>query len=439
MKKNLAILLEFGFHEIKKYIHSGFAIELGKEFNIVWLALDKGSEEFDTYFRSTGFPLVYITDTEIQQSVNKIERYNTAVRKNWLVQQNLGAFHNHSKVKTKNWKTSLLGNSTLKKFLEKQTLKQVKQHYFSSKIAAIYDENRIDLLLTTGYASTFAKTTVITALQKGIGVHYLVNSWKDLFINNFIPFKGLKSIFVWSENMKQDYLKQMPYLKSEAFVISGNPTFDVLLDYTPSKERSYYAEKYQLPISAKWLLYTMMPVGLATDEIETIRYSAEQLLNDFSPKEVMILVRKNPTHQKSDFEDMNLPSNLRIAEHFCSFDKVNDMIVQSPSGEKEWLDLLHHCDINLSVPSTVSLEFMTLNKPILNITYNALGNQDKRILQFFEAGFYRPLFETENVHKIFHPKEISNFLQKNRTKSSEISKPIAAKATTIIIDSLRHK
>ena len=437
MKKNLAIVLEFGFHEIKKYIHSGFASELGKEFNIVWLALDKGSKDFDTYFRSTGFPLIYVNEKDLVQAPLKIEQINIAVRKNWLANQELGAFHNHSKAKTKNWKTALYGNSLLKRILEKITLKQVKNHYFNSKLAAVYSENHIDLLLTTGYASNFAKTTVITAQQEGIGVFYLVNSWKDLFINNFLPFQNLQGLFVWSESMKHDYLTQMPYLKNEVFVCSGNPTFDVLVDYTPTNERSFYATKYQLPINAKWLLYTMMPVGITTDEIETIRFTAEYLLNDFSPEEVMILVRKNPTHDTSDFLALDLPENVRIAEHFCSFDQSNDMIVQSPTGEQEWLDLLHHCDLNLSVPSTVSLEFMTLNKSVLNIAYDASGKEDERIKQFFDAGFYRPLFELDSVIKINHPKEISNFLQKNRTKSSEISKPIAIRAATIIIDTLK--
>ena len=48
-KPKVAILLEFGFHEIKKYINNGFAIELSKEFDIVWFAMDKGSKGFHDY------------------------------------------------------------------------------------------------------------------------------------------------------------------------------------------------------------------------------------------------------------------------------------------------------------------------------------------------------------------------------------------------------
>ncbi len=436
MKKNLAIVLEFGFHEIKKYIHSGFAAELSKDFNITWLALNKNSADFDAYFKNTGFPLVYFEEAAFKKASLKIEQYNLAIRKNWIINQGLGTFHNHSKVKSRNWKTALIGNSLLKRVIEKQTLREVKNAYFNAPIANIYENHRIELLFTTGFASCFAKSTVITAQQLNISVHYLVNSWKDLFINNFLPFQGLKGLYVWSETMKHDYLKQIPYLKDEPIVISGNPTFDVLIDAMPTKERSFYAEKYQLSISAKWLLYTMMPVGLTTDEIETIRYTAEELLRVFPKEEIMILVRKNPTHETDDFLALDLPENVRIAEHFCSFDKVNDMIVQSPTGEQEWLDLLQHCEMNLSVPSTVSLEFMTLSKPVLNIAYNASGKQDERIIQFFEAGFYRLLFETKSVINIRNSNDLIDFLQKFETKIPEDTVEIKERASKIIIDQL---
>jgi hypothetical protein len=128
---------------------------------------------------------------------------------------------------------------------------------------------------------------------------------------------------------------------------------------------------------------------------------------------------------------------MRIVEHFCSFDKVNDLIVQSAEGEAEWLDLLQHCAMNLSVPSTVSLEFLTLNKPILNIAYNSKGEIDSRINQFFEAGFYFPLFETDSVVKINYPNELINYQHKNRTKLPETSRISNVRASTLIIDLMK--
>lgn len=411
MKKTIAIFLEFGFHEIKKYIHSGFAEALMANFNVVWIALDKGSKEFDDYFRSTCCPLIYCNESQFNKPLSSVENYNQSVRRNWAANREIGAFHNHSRVRSKSLKSKLVGNSILKYGFEKLTLNYVKNNYAKKQIEIILKEKGVTDILVTGYTSDFVKSAVITAQKNGIKTHYLVNSWKDLYINNFVPFKGLDTIFVWDEKMKENYQKFMPYLKMSNFVISGNPTFDILINLKPNFNRAYYAQKYNIPIQAKWLLYSMMPVGLAPDEIETINSTAKEVLNYFSKDEFVILVKKNPTHQVSDFCNSTFPENISILEHFVSYDKEKDMIVQSKEGETEWLDLLYHSALNLSVPSTVTLEFLSLNKPVLNIAYNSKGEEDVRIKQFFEAGFYKPLFEAKMVQTINSTEELINKLQ----------------------------
>lgn len=56
-KPVLGIQLEFGFHEIKKYIHSGFADKLAKQFDIVWFVLDKKNAVWMPIFGKSAFRL----------------------------------------------------------------------------------------------------------------------------------------------------------------------------------------------------------------------------------------------------------------------------------------------------------------------------------------------------------------------------------------------
>lgn len=399
-KPKIAILLEFGFHEIKKYIHSGFAAEISKDFDIVWFAIDKSSKEFHDYFTSTGFPLVYFKEQDFNKKPTSIENYNQIIRRNWIANKSLGGFHNHSRVRTKSLKTLIYGNFLAKSIFEKLTLKNVQKEYISLVMKEQIEKHSVDILFLTGYNSCFSKNFATTGIRMNKKVYYLANSWKDLFINNFVPFNSFSTIFVWSERMKQDFIYHMPYLRNTNFVISGNPTFDILLNAKPKQEREFYAKKYELPIDAKWLLYTMMPVGLVLDEIDTIIYTANEILKKH-PKEIYsILVRKNPTHSVEDFNDLPLPENMRMAGHYCSYDKEKDMIVQSVEGENEWIDLLQHSELNLSVPSTVTLEFLALNKGVINIEYNSENEVDPRVLQFFEAGFYKPLLKNGEAIRV---------------------------------------
>lgn len=434
-KKNIGVLLEFGFHEIKKYIHSGFIDAISKEFNIVWIALDKGSEDFDRYFKSTGFPLVYVKEEDVQIRSSRIEEYNRIIRKNWVANKQIGAFHNHTQVKDKSFKTQMFGSTLLKNIFEQLTLSNISNGDQNEKFQSILLQNRIDSLFITGTSSSFAKCGVMTALYREIPVHYLINSWKDLYIDNFVPFNNLSTIFVWSERMKMDYLKQMPYLKKTNIVISGNPTFDVLIDSKPYYDRAYYANKYGLEIGANWLLYTMMPSGLTSNEIDTILYTASEISKIFSKEQFMIIIRKNPMHAADDFINIHLPDNVILADHYSSFDKEKDMSVQSKEGELEWLDLLQHSVLNLSVPSTVTLEFLTLGKPVYNIAYNAQNQLDHRIDQFFNAGFYKPLFKEDYVQKMDCSEALIDGLKRLDDLVNR-SKPEQKNAAQVIVNQL---
>jgi hypothetical protein len=151
----------------------------------------------------------------------------------------------------------------------------------------------------------------------------------------------------------------------------------------------------------------MMPPGLVPDEWETILRVAAELDTYFTAEQVQLIIRKNPNHLPEEFTQELLPKNMILAEHYCTFDPLTDMIVQSKEGEQEWLDLVHHATLNLSVPSTVTMEFLSLHKAVINIGFDASGRKDERIAQHFDAGFYRNLFDKEFVYRV---DEIEGFI-----------------------------
>jgi len=218
--------------------------------------------------------------------------------------------------------------------------------------------------------------------------------------------------------MKVDFIKHMPYLKSDRIVVSGNPVFDSLRNSKSRFDRLFYAKKYNILPGAKWLYYTMMSPFSQINEIEVVKLIGKEILKFFSKNEVIILLRKNPQHKREDFINEKLPENIILTEHYSYFDKEKDMHIQTPEGEQEWIDLLHHCSLNLSVPSTVTLEFLALNKPVINIGFGPDGLPDKRLKQHFEAGFYKPMFENDLVMKILHIEELNDLIKKVYSRSS---------------------
>lgn len=197
--------------------------------------------------------------------------------------------------------------------------------------------------------------------------------------------------------MMENYISRTSALKNTKKNISGNPSFDTLISHKCAQEKSFYCRKYSMSRDSIWIMYTMMPPGINNEEIETVIMIAENILKQYKKSEVVILLRRNPNHDISDFVDLNLPENIVLLNHYCTYDKKKDLIVQTNEGEQEWLDLLNYTSINISAPSTVILEFCLLEKPVINIRFGKDGNRNELLDQHFEAGFYKELLNSNKL------------------------------------------
>lgn len=395
-KKKIGIILEFGFHDLKKYVYSDFGQELQRHFDIVWLAIQKNSHEFHRLFSETGYPIVYFNESDFIIS-SKIESRNLSVRRAWMSNNSIELFHTHKRINIGYLRRIVLGNNLVKKIYEIKTLKHVYSKYYNNKLAAVIKNHDLKQIFGTVYSSVFSKSAFVTGHKLGLTCHLLINSHKDLYINNFIPFKFLTSIFVWDENMKADCISQMTYLSPRNIVVSGNPVFDSLRKSKPKYDRQYYSKKYKINSDASWILYTMMSPLAGFNEIEVVKLIGNALTKSNNHSKPIILLRRNPQHRKEDFEKEHLPKNIVLTDHYSYFDSEKDLNVQSPEGEQEWIDLLHHCSLNISVPSTVTLEFLALNKPVVNIGFGISGQPDPVLKQYLEAAFNKPLMSSEKV------------------------------------------
>ena len=85
MKKPvLGILLQFGFHGMKKWVHSNFAYEASKHFEVVFIYLDKGNKEYLDTFKEIGCRTLEIKKHNIIDKLSFIEKINHTFRKFWL-------------------------------------------------------------------------------------------------------------------------------------------------------------------------------------------------------------------------------------------------------------------------------------------------------------------------------------------------------------------
>jgi hypothetical protein len=403
MKPQLGILLEFGFHEVKKFIHSGLISQLSNRFDVHFFVLEKDRKSIEENFSSFG-DLHFIKGSTLRLKLCFLEPYARSSSEAWLRNKGIPLFHNYKQAIKKSRWDWILGNSLFKYLIVSLAQLEVLRAYNNSEVAGLLGKSKITHVLGVSCDSALSKSFFVTAQKLGLKSFYLVNSWKDLYVSPWMPITKFSFVFVWSERMRDDYLLICPYLKPEQVIVTGNPSFYCYFNFKPKRTKEFYASKYRLNVRKKWFYYTMMPPGLWPDEIFHVLKLCDFLAN----KPIQVLVRKNPNHNKDDFNDLEFPINCVLTEHFTSYDKEKDFIFQTAEGESEWMDLIYYSHLNISIPSTVTLEFLALGKPIINPRFSLSGIFSDSLRQHFESGFYKPLFDLDIVKSVNNIEEFAH-------------------------------
>ena len=209
------------------------------------------------------------------------------------------------------------------------------------------------------------------AHRLGIPTAGFVFSWDNLTSRSrlFVPYDYF---IMWNEQMRQQLLEQYPFLHSQQAIATGTPQFDSHFKPEFKLSRSELCQRIGIDPERPFVLYT---TGLDSDFLEEHRI-VEAVINYLQridlPQKPQLVVR---TYIKGTSPEM-----LALA-------KRNDPDVVFPPmlWDKEWITpqyedlyvyngLLRHCALGINAASTVSLELMMYDKPVINLGMEPPGS-----------------------------------------------------------------
>lgn len=383
--------------EYKSLLLSGLYHQLKKKHNVIGIMQDCSSIYLDEYSHDYDFEVYKFSEQYFQHKELRIEQIAAASRKARHRIKKIGNFGYFSIDRPIKWIDHILGNYFVYLILHLLTLIQIRKNYKCKDILEIYKKIGITDLVLCGYANAGNKLFAVNAQHANTNVWITLSNWKDLYVNNFIPFSPTK-IFSWNNEMKTEYLKRNFHLSSKSFSTIGNPAFDRFYAFTPKYNRDYYNLKYDIGSNQPILLYTMLAPDAYPYEIESILL-INDMLNTLYPNKnnrPCILLRRNPL-DTVNLHQSHLDANSIFADHYFEGNKEKGIIIQSHEGEDEWLDLIYHSSIVINVASTVTLEALMLNTPVINIEFNGDGANEPFLKKFTEAPFYVPLLNRQDT------------------------------------------
>lgn len=395
-RKKIAVLFQCGF-EYRSTLLSGLILELQENYEVIGFSRKCDSRYLKEYFHNYKINYIEFEDEVVEKNRSIIENYNLAARKarfRLLGIDNFNYFNEDRKIKVTDY---VLGNKVIYKLFQYLARKINHVHYSSKRVQKLFKEHHVTDFILCGYMGTGAISFALNAKKLDINVWLIMNNWKNIYVNNFIPFRP-KKIFTWNQQMSHKYSLLNTHIEKDNFIVSGNTVFDRFYNYKPCKNRIFYEKKYGFLNTQPILLYTMLSPEAYTNELESILL-IDKLLDKIytDPKtKPFLLLRRNPLDKINKLK-IQENENVVYAENYYDDHSGKELMIQSEEGENEWMDLIFHSEILLNVASTVTLEALMLNTPVINIEFNGEGTTDKELKRFTNAPFYSSLKENKNI------------------------------------------
>jgi hypothetical protein len=396
MKRKIGLYFRVGI-EMGNFILSGMANKLQeKGFEVVILTSQK-NHFFEEMLQRYGLKKIDIINLDLDiQTRSQIEGYFLSSRRARLRLNGYQTFAYWNETAKKRFKDYLIGNRLVYEIFRLLSFNAINKHYINEKVISFFEQEKFTDIFLQTYAMPQNMSLAINAKNNGLNVWLMNWGWKDFYINEWIPFKP-KCFFVWSEKYKNLYLRYNTHLVSEDILIVGNPNFDSHFNYMPKYSKEYYEAKYSFGSHKKLFIYAMIHPDAYADEnliIEKlVKYLSENL------PDIHLLLKPNPMDKNLERYNTLLLENKNVSmmENLWNFDKENDFNLITQEAKTEWLDMIYYSYGMLTIPSTVTIESLILRKPVISIGYGAKESDNRKILRFANAEFYKPLFERSDV------------------------------------------
>jgi len=228
------------------------------------------------------------------------------------------------------------------------------------------------------------------AIQSKIPTSTFIFSWDNLASKG--RMLGTFDYFlVWSKLMKEELLYFYPNVKSNNVHVVGTPQFEpyVLDKYKTTKES--FIAKFGLDPDKKIICYSCADVSIGPNDPIVIKAIAKAMRNNEISEQAQLLVRTSPAEDDSRFKAIRdeFPEIIwNVPKWILTRENHQESWSQRIPSEEDITDLrslLENADLSVNMCSTMSLDFMLFDKPVINTVFGNLENglyNDQRFLNY---------------------------------------------------------
>jgi len=293
------------------------------------------------------------------------------------------------------------------KFLQKST-------YFSPvEIKTQFDDHKPDLIFSTHLVARHEYGYLMEAKKRDIPTLGMVKSFDNLTGKGFLPYKTDYAI-VWNDILKDELIGIYKYDESNISV-TGVPQFDIYKE-SPKISKDKFFKKYNLKKNMKVILFATNSQLITPDDFEYVEFLASKLIE----LNAQMIVRIHPTDHIGRYKGVQYKNVCFQIPGAEDGDGSNERV-----AAKEFLedlsDTLYFSDVTINTASTMSLDAIAHDKPVVNIAFDMVDKPYfKSVERYYEFVHYQPIIDSNATSIAKNKIELYKYLESYLNNSDQL-------------------
>jgi hypothetical protein len=258
--------------------------------------------------------------------------------------------------------------------------------------------HKVTRLFYSAYNDVRTNVVVRTANRLGIKTIAIPNSWKDVYVRPRVS-PAPSELRVWDEETRSRFLSLNPDLTEHSVVVTPSLHLAAVLRQRGMMDRGTFCRRSGLDPDCAFVCYTTATQKAVVDEERTVRAIAESF-QSAGTRAVQLLVRVNPMEAGHRFEDALAGlRNVAVQRPAWEWHPEQDWCAASTEDTLTWAATLEHMHLNISVPSTVTLEALAFGKQVFNVGFDCKSDLPAAaaVRRYWDAPFYRRFHDHAEV------------------------------------------
>lgn len=287
-------------------------------------------------------------------------------------------------------------------FAEKLQFLSFSNNKITQSYLKLLQDDKPSHLFFTHQRPSFLAPFLYAARKLKIPASTFIFSWDNLASKG--RMLGTFDYFlVWSHLMKEELLTFYPNVLEQNIKVVGTPQFEPYVMPKYATTRLEFESKFKLDPNKKTICFSCADASLGANDPLVIETIAQAIRDKVLEADCQLLVRTSPAEEATRFETVknrypeivwNNPKWVSVRKEHA---EAWSQRIPSQEDISDLRAILEYSDINVNMCSTMSLDFMLFDKPVINTVFGNLENglfNDQKYLKYVH---FKRVVESKSV------------------------------------------